>query len=247
MSAVATKATPLVCPSCGGRLDPDDVNVELMLALCRSCSSTVELAHGAPADPDVRESPPAELLELTQPPAGIQVETRGDTLVLTRRWFQFNAGFLFLLLWCTVWDGFLVVWYAVGLGSLAAGEGEAVMMLLFPMLHVAAGVAVTYLLAATMVNRSVITVTPAHIEVTHGPLPWAAPAPIPTGSVDQFYLTQVRNKNTRTYNLVARRTDLTSEQLLKGLHEDTQARYLERRLEAHLRIADRAVDGEYTG
>ena len=63
----------------------------------------------------------------------------------------------------------------------------------------------------------------------------------------QFYLTQQTNKNSRTYSLVARRKDMTSEQLLKGLPDDDQARYLERRLEAHLSIADRPIDGEYTG
>ena len=250
MSVMTTgKVTPLKCPNCGSALEPEDVNVDLMVALCRSCSSTVELAGGQPLerDPEVRDSPPKELMQLTMPPDGISVAEQGDTLVLTRKWFKPNVQFFGLLLWCIVWDGFLVVWYSIGIASLLAGSGEALIMLLFPILHVAAGVGVTYMLVATVLNHSDIVVTSSHVSIEHGPLPWSAPEPIPVGSIDQFYLVQHTSKNSRTYSLVARRDDLTSEEILKGLPEDVQARYLERRLEAHLGLDDRAVDGEYTG
>ena len=46
---------------------------------------------------------------------------------------------------------------------------------------------------------------------------------------------------------MARRRDLTSIELLSGLPNDIQARYLERRIEAHLGLADIAVAHEYTG
>ena len=236
----------LSCPSCGQDLQPDDVNIELMVAMCRGCASMVELApartpRGTGAE---RAVPPAELLKLVSPPAGITIQERGEHLILKRRWFELGPRFLFTLLWCTVWDGFLVVWYSVSIVGLLSGEGGAVATLLFPMLHVAAGIAVTYWLVATAVNNSTLEVGPSHLKVSHGPLPWRAPDPVPVKSIDQLY---VVSKNDQGYTVVARRTDRTSVELLGGLTRDVQARFLEQRIEAHLGLADQAVAGEYTG
>lgn len=241
MSLRAGEVQSLVCPRCGGALAAEDVNVPLMVALCRGCDATVELIASA------RTAPPPQLMELATPPRGIRVSESGGELALSRRWYTsaFQTGFL--VLWCVVWDGFLVVWYAIGLANFAAGQTEALIMLLFPILHVAAGVGMTYLAAATLVNSSTIRLTASHLEVSHGPLPWGAPAPIPLRAIDQLYLVTVSGKNSRTWNLVARRSDLTSEEVLTGIGDDVQARFLERRIEAHLGIEDHAVAGEYTG
>ncbi len=232
---------PLACPSCGGRIPADDVNVELMVALCRSCDRAVELA---PA----RAAPPDALLELAAPPPGIEAHTEGEDLVLRWRWLKVGPDLFGLAAWVLFWNGFLVVWYAMAFTMLFNGEEDAVLAVVFPLIHVAVGIGAAYLLVATLVNRSEIRVGPAHITVRHGPLPWSGPAPIPTGAVDQLYVVRNRNKQGGvTYDLVARRVDRTSDALLSGIGDDVQARFLERRIEAHLGIADRPVDGEYTG
>lgn len=255
---------PLACPQCGERIAASDVNLDLFVALCRTCDATVELGRDdtgstppraeLPAPPDrqtalTRGRPPEALARLASPPAGITVQQHGQTLVLTRRWFRFSPGFLFLALWCLVWDGFLVVWYAIGFASLFSGSGEALIMLLFPILHLAVGIGVTYTLVATVVNRSRVEIDGSHVRVTHGPLPWGGPAPIPVHAVDQFYLVRQTGKNGSTsgFDLVARRVDRTSEKVLGGLESDVQGRYLEQRLEAHLGLEDVAVEGEYNG
>ena len=229
----------LECPGCSAEIAPDDVNIELMVGLCRGCGSTVELTAKA--------APPPELLKLAEPPAGVTVREEGGELFLRRRWFTFNVSFVFLAFWCLVWDGFLVVWYTASIAALLSGEVASVLMLLFPILHVVVGIGVTYSLVATVVNYTEIRVSEVHLEVTHGPLPWRGPQPMPSRAIDQFYLVQDVQKSSRTYSLVARRKDQTSEQLLTNLSDDTQARYMERRLEAWLGITDQAVDGEYTG
>lgn len=238
--SIRGETTPLACPSCGAPIPAEDVNVALMVALCRGCASTVELAAG-------RSRPPAALLELAAPPAGLTIEDRGGALVLRRRWFEPNGAFFFMVLWCVLWDGFLVVWYLAAFAGLASGDVSSIGMALFPTLHVIAGVGVTYFTLATAINHSTITLDDTHLRIAHGPLPWRAPDPVPLRSIDQLYLTQRLQKNQRTFTLVARRLDRTSVELLSGLPRDEQARFLEQRIESHLGIPDRAVEGEYTG
>lgn len=237
---------PLTCPSCGDTIAPDDVNIELMVAMCRSCASMVELSASAPA-PEPRARPPEAILRWAAPPKGLTVSEADGALSLRRQWFQPDVGFFFLLLWCVVWDGFLVVWYMGTFARLASGDLGALGMMLFPLLHVAAGVGVTYLLVARALNQSTITIDASHLRVSHGPLPWPAPNPLPVRSIDQLYLVQRDGKNARTFTLVARLLDRTSVELLSSLPDDRQPRFMEQRIEAFLGLADQQVEGEYSG
>ena len=139
--------------------------------------------------------------------------------------------------------------HTFGIASFMAGSSEALLILVFPLLHVAVGIGVTYGLLARMVNRTTLRVDPMRIEVHHGPLFWPGPAVTPTQTVDQLYVVQgVKGKEGATgYSLVARLQNRTSVELVKGVPTDLQARYIEQRLESWMGIDDVAVEGEYSG
>lgn len=86
-------------------------------------------------------------------------------LVIRFRWFRWIA--VFLVFFCIAWDGFLVTWYTVGLTS-----GAPLIALVFPILHVAVGVGMTYYTLALLVNRTRIAIEGGRLRVRHGPLPW---------------------------------------------------------------------------
>ncbi|MCB9635495.1 MAG: hypothetical protein H6721_25530 [Sandaracinus sp.] len=158
----------------------DDVDLSTRLGKCRGCNSVFEL--GAQV---VTASPAAPLV----PPRGYAFETpasgesmyRDDArgkkaLVITRRWFRYVA--LFLLLFCIVWDGFLLTWYVGGLT-----QGAPFFFQIFPLVHVAVGIGLTYYTASLFLNRSRIELSAEHLNVSHGPLPWPGVKALPLASV----------------------------------------------------------------
>jgi len=145
---------------------------------------------------------------------------------------------VFTVFWC----GFLVFWYAM-----AASAGSVVAML-FPLIHVAAGVFLAYLTVAGFVNTTTVRVSAGRLTVEHGPLPWPGQRDLSTDDIEQLYCQEktVRTKNgTRTtYQLAAATRHGRDVKLVSGLAELSPARFLEYELEAHLGIADRPVVGE---
>lgn len=181
-------------------------------------------------------------MSLVPPPKGVTVEREAGGLLLRVRWF--GPQVWFMVLWCICWDCFLVGWYIKGFSALAAGEEDALTMLLFPLLHVAAGVGVSWWTLARLVNHTELRLRGGSLEVRHGPLPWPAPPRLPTASLDQIYAAVVIGKNTRAYQLHARQKDASVYKLVGGLPRPEMARYLEQRIEAWLELEDRPVDGE---
>jgi hypothetical protein len=181
-------------------------------------------------------------MALVPPPKGVRVDREGGGLRLRVRWFR--PVVWFLILWCAIWDGILLVWYGVSFAALAQGEEGALMGLLFPVLHLAAGVGVTWTTAAILLNTTHIEVRSGSLTVRHGPVPWPAPPRLPTASIDQLFSVVKRNKNNTSYELHARQRDGTVHKLVGQLGRPELARYLEQRVEAWLELEDAPVEGE---
>ena len=150
--------TLLRCASCSSALRSEDLDLARGLARCSYCQAVMTLA--APAASGVGFAPRPEV---ALPPRVSVVRTEGG-VEIRRRWF--TPAILALLGFCVVWDGFLVVWYSV----VFAGDGP-VLMALFPLLHVAVGVGLTYLALAGLLNTTRITILREHLAVKHKPLP----------------------------------------------------------------------------
>ena len=197
-------AYQLTCKACGKLIPAADVNIEKAIAKCQACNAVFGIldnvgGHASPS-PDAADGP-----KLRVPaPKSVEVDAWGPELTLTRRWY--THGLWAVLAFCLFWDGFLVVWYSIGLRQLFGGEdfGEpglwaTLFMLVFPVFHVAIGVGLTYFVICGFVNRTVVRIAGGELSVWHGPMPWPgrclpsrplpptcltrlSPAPIPASS-----------------------------------------------------------------
>ena len=145
------------------------------------------------------ETPPEALMRVMRPPRGLTVEADDDALVIRRRWWETNSRNLLLWLWVFCWDGFLVVWYLGAISGLTGDDGwvklVAIVGLLFPLLHLAAGIYMTYWATAKLVNTTILRVADGKAEVTHGPLPAKGVAPIGAAAIEQVYVTRRETHN----------------------------------------------------
>lgn len=248
------------CPTCHTPYRAEDVSFELRLAKCRTCDALEELPE--PARPtrspfESKEDVPVgrSPFDAAEPPmrarvahpSGVQRSERGADLVLTWRWFSMMA--LFLTFFALFWDGFLVVWYTLALSDFMANGNDIMLVpLLFPLLHVAVGVGISYYAMTLWVNRTTITCGPKEVRVVHGPLPWRTPAAIPRADLEQLYvvrqISRGKNGTTTTYDLMAVRRQGDAVKVVTGLDEIEKARFLEQEMERHLGIVNRPVHDE---
>lgn len=224
----------LSCPSCRATIPADDVHLPSGRAKCRACDAVFRLAGGDPA-----VAAPAGRAPMPRP-KGIVAVPGMQGVTYERRWWGYQ--FLFMVLFCAIWNGFLAVWYAI-----AWSEG-VLTMLLFPLLHVAAGAGITYYTICGFVNRTTVHLDGERLTVRHGPLPWPGNRDIPVSSIRQLYTEQQvhRGKNGThfTYRLSAVLDDGSSLKLLSGIDSADVPRYLEQELESRMGIVNVPVAGE---
>jgi hypothetical protein len=224
----------LTCPACGAPFSADDVHPQLGIANCRKCRGVLDLRAA--------DRP----LDMPTPPR-FTVEESNLGLTLSWRWFR--ATHLLMLLFTVAWWSFLVVWYRDAL------RDHNTMAIVFPILHVGAGLYIGYTALTGLFNRTRIHVDCVGLlTVAHGPLPWPRPRPLRRDEVTQLYVQRVESRSrddngstsvTVTYTLSAIDDKGKLRKLVGNLALD-DARYLEWRLERQLKIPNRPVEGEAT-
>lgn len=215
----------MLCPSCGAAI-PDDSQ------RCEFCHRPV--ATGFQPRPLIPRPEKFQLID--------------DGVELRIRWRWFNPSVFFLLPFAIAWNAFLVGWY-----SLAAQMdqelpwGIKLLFLVFPIGHVAVGLALLYGSLILLFNRSEVRIGHQELTVAHGPLPWPGVTLI-TDEIEQVYCTpattQATHKTTPGYNLQVTLKDGSTRKLLGPLTDQNEALYLEQTIEERLRIRDRSVPGE---
>jgi len=219
------------------------------LGRCATCQADGQVggapARGAAPPAKVERRPQKKLQPRVTLPKGVTLDETGSELVITRSWFHWSV--LFLTVFCVFWDGFLVMWYGIALHGGARGAAAAP-MLLFPLIHVAVGVGLTYFVVCSYVNRTVVTVNGSTLSVRHAPLPWPGNQVLDARRIDQLYCMQkvshTKNGTRTTYELYALDPEQRKTRLLKGLQDPDQVRFLEQEIERYLGIEDRPVSGE---
>lgn len=230
--------TALHCPSCGLPIPGEEVHLELSLARCKPCGAVFDLASRTQA----RGSRPSARAPAPLPPKFQVEDRRGDGLTVRWRWFR--PASIFLAFFSVFWMGFLVVWYGIALSA----EETPIVALLFPLLHVAAGVGISYFTLASFLNTTEVTATRSKLTVRHGPIPWRGNVELDGRELTQLFGLEHRHQNkgsvsyTWSLNAVDRRG--TKRKLLSGLDEIGQVLWLEQALERQLHLEDAPVDGE---
>ena len=231
----------LNCDSCGTQIPAADIDLATALAKCRACNAVMNFADRLGVKPRAGLAPRGERPRVPQP-EGIRVEETGNGLRVSWRWF--SGMFIFLLFFCIAWDSFLVFWYTA-----AFGMGAPWIFKVFPIIHLAVGVGLTYFTLAGFLNRTTLELTPDALTVRHGPIPWGGNLTLPVLELVQFYC-QERYQPTRrgrpllTFQLCAVLKDGRKVSVLTGLDEREHVLFLEQTLEKWLDIKDQPVGGE---
>lgn len=231
----------LNCKSCGKAIPAQDVNIDKAIAKCQACHavfSFLDHVGGGIVGP----RPQVEM------PKRFRVENWGPELSITRPWYTHVVWFL--LVFCIFWDGFLVMWYSIGIGAMLTGEGGGMgwVMLVFPVLHVAVGLGLTYLVICMFLNTTVIKVSMGELTIRNGPVPCGGNHQIRTSDLKQLYCTETINRTKNgcntTYNVLALTNTGNKIKLLAGLDQLDQGLFIEQQIEQHLRIPDERVAEE---
>ncbi len=157
------------CPYCQHEVSVNDVNMARLVGRCLECGKLFDLDETPEfAARKGHKGHDEALLRPKSPQPGtikLRETARGQEALV--RWF--GPQYIFLAFFCVFWDGFLVVWYSA---VLLAPSGIDIVAALFPLLHVAAGVSITYTTVAGFLNTTSIEVRGGRLRLTHGPLPW---------------------------------------------------------------------------
>jgi hypothetical protein len=225
---VTNQTDTLVCPSCGAKTR---LNASGERAVCEYCGNERLL------NPENRPTLRPEVAR----PEKVSIQNDAQSARLVQRWFSFK--FIFLALFALFWDGFLIFWYGAALLA-----GASWIMLVFPLVHLAVGIGITYYTIAGFINRTVVEVNRETLSVWFEPLPWFGKRKLSTAGVTQLYCKEkiVRHKNGYSiqYVLYAVTAANTQVKLLGGLDDSNTAIFLEQQLERWLKIEDRPVAGE---
>ncbi len=246
----------LNCGQCGAPFRVADLHLDRGIAICSACGSVQRLPGPTASETssDSEATSPRKPLGDVPMPAQFSVEDDGHELTIRRRWFQW--AMLFLMFFAIAWDSFLVGWYwmlIVPNGGLDGPPGPfKLVFFVFPIIHVAVGVGLTYFTLAGFLNSTVLRVADGMLSVRHGPLPWRGNLDLPIEGIEQIYCQKKlhTNQNSDGHTTTSTRYEVHAvvsgqkQKLLGGLQEADHALFVEQCLERFLRIEDRAVPGE---
>ncbi len=219
---LAMEKLAIRCDHCGSPVPEGEIDRALSLAHCPGCEHVFQWGPTLVGTPQ----------SLPAPPPGVEVSEE-DGLVLTWRWLAWQYVVLAV---------FAVVWNIATFSFSLTGGPHPLMWV-----HLLGGFVMAYVAAGGLVNASTFRFADGHLTVTHGPLPWPNAADVPLSEIRQVCCRRMvkRGKNGEviSYDIEV----LSGTRILKvltGMRDIVQAHWIERRIEAHLRIADQPLAGE---
>ena len=176
-------------------------------------------------------------------PDKMQLHHHGSHMEITRKWFGLQT--VLLTGFAVFWDLFLLKWYDDVLQ-----QDADIFFVLFPLLHVAVGIGLTYYVIASWFNTTHITVNNLELGVAHRPLPWIGSKKILSGNLAQLYSKEKVSRTSKggrsvTYEVRANTKDGRNIKIVSGLENQEQALYIEQQIEQYLNIEDARVRGEF--
>lgn len=174
-------------------------------------------------------------------PSKMRMYQDGLDLVIVRRWF--GVGTIVLTAFAAVWEGFLVFWYR------HAPADPTSTAFWFPLLHVGAGVFISYAALAGWVNTTLVRVGQGRLSVKTAPLPFSRNWSLEAATLRQLYAKARQRSNgeggsSTNYDLHAITNDGRNLKLVSGLDSSEQAVFLEQRIERQLGIQNVPVQGQ---
>lgn len=161
-------------------------------------------------------------------PEGLDIIQTPQSAIIRRTWFSHMVWFL--IFFCIFWDGFLIFWYAGALAGASRGGPLMLPFLLFPLLHVAVGIGLTYFVVCTFVNKTDIILDASMLTVKTHPLPWPGNKSLQAGTMTRFLVRErfSRSENSTSVTFSVYYVDITNreQRLVTGLKTREQADYI---------------------
>ncbi len=228
------------CTKCNAVILPADLDIARSLAKCADCGEVFNCADQLALVADFEPSRGDGTGPDIPMPKGIRVFHHAHGLRIVRRWF--GPKFLFLIVFCAFWDGFMLFWFSIAIAQ------KQWAMAAFGTIHGLVGVGLTYYLIAGLVNSTTITVLNGLVKIVHGPIRVPGNREIKADALRQLYTKRIvhhsKNGTSTSYELRAMTADERDEKLLGGLEKQEQGLYIEQEIEKFLGITDRPIRGE---
>jgi hypothetical protein len=158
-------------------------------------------------------------------PEGFDVIDAPGSLTIRRTWLTWKIAPL--ILFVIFWDGFLIFWYTMALGKAHA----PLMMILFPLIHVAVGVSLTYFVIASFFNKTDIIIAPTNVRVATGPLPWIGNCEIRREDVSSILVRERSgNRGRISYEVMYADRARKERKLVGYITQSEQARFIAARV-----------------
>jgi len=154
-------------------------------------------------------------------PEGLDLIPRNDGAIIRRVWLSWKIAFL--AVFAVFWDSFLYFWYAHALGK----PNVPLMTLLFPLMHVAVGIGLTYYVLASLVNKTDIEISPSGVKIATGPAPWIGNKEVSAGEITAVLVRErSSNRNRRSYSVMYADRARKERKLVTWLPELDQAEFI---------------------
>jgi hypothetical protein len=214
------------CPKCGRAVPGDDIELRQSRALCRPCGEVIALPAAA-AEPTPRTTSAFR-------PADLRWKEQQDGAGAWR--FQLTPGRLgavFLAVFAAGWDTFLLFWYYL---AFTQEGGPGGIMVWFPVLHVLAGVGITYAALCGLFNDVFLTLDRERFTCRQQPIPARGRIEEPLTNVAGFRTAQKvsgsKDDSSVTHQVLLFTHDGRSRMLpLVGIERAEHAEYVAARLE----------------
>lgn len=224
------------CKFCQFDIPAADIELSQRLAKCRSCNQVFVIDLPA-ALVDLPPDSGGET-ELPARPEKVQVVDENGQGYMQWRWFHWMA--FGLLFFCIAWDSFLVFWYANALFWGGGIGGVNLIAVIFPIVHVAVGVGLTYYTLCLFFNRTQVIYDGNFVSKRSGPIPTFRNRSYAREEIKRLesdFKTQTNKGSTHfTYHLYVVGTDNVRKPLLSNETDMALVRYVQRQLELWLQL-----------
>src|ERR1051325_3353065 len=158
-------------------------------------------------------------------PEGLDLVPGGVNVIIRRRWFTHTVWFL--VFFCSTWDSCLVFWYYMALTKGPHGVLN-LMTIVFPVVHVAVGIGLTYFVICTFINKTDISFSRNQLRVSIDPLPWLGNVTLKPSDISSFSVRARLGSRNGSAAFDVMYVDINNRQktLVKGLPTEEQAEYI---------------------
>ena len=177
----------VICPRCGQVATGSAIDLANNRAICRPCGELFTLPTASAGALAVAEA---------HRPADLQWSEQMEGRVSRMQLSPPRGAAIPILGFAAVWDVFLLNWYHLAF----SGKNTPWLMFVFPMLHVGAGVFITWWGLVKALNSSRFTIDGESFELRNGPIPERG-ARESTRNIDRFDVQENRGNRSSSWTL----------------------------------------------